>query len=677
MTGDAASSFLDSLQSHQSRAWTRRWAATTLFASVAVTTVDAALLQRKHTYFSGGFLSVDHASRLSDALAFFAGSLAADAAVTALFVAVVLWGCGLIAVRRNAAVAMALVAALTPLVGADVASYELNKYLGDAFDLSLMFDLVGRSPRELWAVSSAHLVTVLPVLVVASVLIPSVVWLSRRGSATTVIQPIHVRVPAVLSLMMLLIGLVATTALRISSDVLDNGLRRKPAGKLLGSVVEIASDVDRDGYGVLGRPSDPDTFNARVAPYALDMPGNGMDEDGVGGDLPASVAPYIEPIGPEGRWSRRPNVVFVMLESFRADMLGATLGGKPVTPTLDRLAARGVSTLLAFSHNGYTAQSRHHLFSGSVADIRGPSSLVDEFKANGYETAYFSAQDESFGGPTFGVGFDRADVAYDARVEPSLRYSTYTTAGSLALSHEVLNHRIREFLDKRHSDRPLFLYVNFHDTHFPYHHRGIKPIVSDVVLRQSEIAPWNATQLHAMYMNTAANVDRAVGDFLDHVRQTLGSEPGVIVMADHGESLFEEDFLGHGYALNDVQTRIPFIVTGLPLAIEEPFGQADLRDAIAAALTQGGTAEAVPTIARNRSRRVFQYLGRIERPVEIAFRSVAGRVIYDFRNNQVSLRDGEWRAPGSLDPAGTSQFLELVRTWERMMLARHSAGVAE
>ena len=32
------------------------------------------------------------------------------------------------------------------------------------------------------------------------------------------------------------------------------------------------------------------------------------------------------------------------------------------------------------------------------------------------------------------------------------------------------------------------------------------------------------------------------------------------IRADHGESLFDEGLLGHGYALNDMQTRIPVVM---------------------------------------------------------------------------------------------------------------------
>jgi hypothetical protein len=47
---------------------------------------------------------------------------------------------------------------VTPLLVADAISYEVVRYLGDAFDFALMFDLTGRSVAEVMAVASTHLV---------------------------------------------------------------------------------------------------------------------------------------------------------------------------------------------------------------------------------------------------------------------------------------------------------------------------------------------------------------------------------------------------------------------------------------------------------------------------------------------------------------------------------------
>jgi hypothetical protein len=460
-----------------------------------------------------------------------------------------------------------------------------------------------------------------------------------------------------------------TTAARRGSDVLDNGIRRKPTGQLLGAAVNALSDVDGDGYGVLGRPPDGDLTDARIRPYAIDVPGNGIDEDAVAGDLPAGLPPYTEPSGRAPTFTSKPDVVLIVLESFRADAVGATLDGKPVTPVLDALARGGVAAHYAYSHNGYTIQARHHIFSGSVADIRDGTTLVDDFKANGYETAYFSGQDESFGGPSNGVGFERADVSYDARSDRARRYSSFSTAGSLAVTNALVQQRVNEYLAARRHDKPLFLYVNFHDTHFPYHHQEIEPLVSNVVLPQGDITPGNRAALRAMYLNTAANVDHAIGRVLDAVRRVQGRDPGIVVMADHGESLFDEGFLGHGYALNDAQTRIPFIVSNLPMEVREPLGQSDLRDLFWQALTRTDGAR-TPSLVADPARAVFQYLGTISRPSEIAFTGTDRQVAYDFRDGRARIDRGSGQLPDALPAAQRQAWRDLIRTWEEMLLSR-------
>jgi hypothetical protein len=177
-----------------------------------------------------------------------------------------------------------------------------------------------------------------------------------------------------------------------------------------------------------------------------------------------------------------------------------------------------------------------------------------------------------------------------------------------------------------------------------------------------------------MYLNTASNVDAAIGDVLAQVRASLTREPGVVVLADHGESLFDEGFLGHGYALNDAQTRIPLIVANLPVTIEEPFGQADLRIAIGAALGRDPTTTATPLLKTDSSRRVFQYLGTFDRPRQIAFTGLDGRILYDFRTGLARIGRGTWQRPEDLSAAEQPEFVRLVHTWERMVLARNAAS---
>jgi hypothetical protein len=201
----------------------------------------------------------------------------------------------------------------------------------------------------------------------------------------------------------------------------------------------------------------------------------------------------------------------------------------------------------------------------------------------------------------------------------------------------------------------------------------MESIVSVRRVAQSQITPARGSEVQEMYYNAAANVDRALASTLASVTRAVGTPPAVVVTSDHGESLFDEGFLGHGYALNDMQTRIPLIVRGLPLEIAEPFGQADLRDAIGAALSREPTGNAGPRIIRNPEKVVFQYLGNIHRPRQIAFTGVDGTLVYDFRDRRVRLRDGRRVHPEALSEDAAGQVLRLVHFWERMMLARSAS----
>lgn len=653
----------------------RFWLQGTLAAALTVTALEAALLQQKKAFFTGGFLAATHASGATEAAGFLAISLLVDISLAGAIALAVLWLTARLELTRTARLFLVTSGAAAPLLIWDFINYSLFAYLGDAFDFGLMFDLSGRNPEEILAVASSHAAAPALLTLGATAGLGAGVWaLNRFGIRGTRTRIRVSRRLAAAAAALVGIGILATAAASRASETIEDGLRRKPSGNLYTRITSALTDFDRDGFGIGGRTSDPAPFDGAIYPYAIDVPGNGIDEDGVGGDLPPA-APYQETPAATAEWRRRPDVILFVLESFRADAVGRLVNGQTVTPVLDGLAREGVSSARAFSHNGYTIQSRFHLFTGSLAGVRPAGSIVDDFKAQGYETAYFSGQNESFGGAAFGVGFDRADVAYDARQDRGRRYTTFATAGSLAVSHLTLQERIDAFLAGRDRSRPLFLYVNFHDTHYPYHHRDIEPLVSRVTVGQAAIAPARRDDLHEMYLNTAANVDRAIGRTLAAVERAAGSPPAVVVTGDHGESLFDEGFLGHGYALNDVQTRIPLIVRGLPMEIGEPFGQVDLRDAIGAALARDPANGSQPRVVAAPGKIVFQYLGGIHRPRQIALTGAEGRTIYDFRDNRVTLPDGTTVRPEALAGPAAGPFLRLVHLWERMMASSGPGAV--
>ena len=645
-----------------------RWAAATACGAVAVTVADAFLLERSKGFFRGtGFLSENSLSGPAETVLFLAISLLVDAAFIGLVMAFVSRAFTPTRLRFQARLLAGFLAAAGGLLAYDAAAYRALQFLGADFDLDLFLDLLNGRWSEIWAVSKDQIIKAALVggggvsVAVVAVAVAQVTMRRRPASG---------REPILLPLGVAAVATLVVAVAATQSDVLENGLLRKPAGLAFAGLVNRLSDVDRDGFGIVGRSSDPAPFDAGIYPYAVDVPGNGRDEDGVAGDLPAGTTPYVDaPVAAAAPWPRRPDVVLVVLESFRADLVGGTFEGKPITPMIDALAARGYSSPAAYSHNGYTFQSRFHLYTGTLAGRPGSPTLIDDFKAHGYQVAYFSGQDESFGGPLYSIGFDRADARADARSDKKQRY-TSGTPGSMAIPMAVVEQHVSDWVGTAAADRPLLLCVNFHDTHFPYAHQGIETIISSTRLARADITPDKRDALWATYANTAANVDRAIGRVIDTVRAARGREPGIVVTSDHGESLFDEGFLGHGYALNDAQTRVPFVVANLPMVVPEPLVQSEIRPALLAAMQEPDATKGPGSRPRGQAP-LFQYLGDLARPRQVSFSGPHGRFIYDFRSDEAQEPGAGWLRPANLPKAAKEEFVELVQFWERIQLARY------
>jgi len=646
-----------------------RWSVVLVASAVVVGVLDLVLVERKYGFLTGGFLAQTYLRSPAQRIAFALIGLTIDAGLMTPLTGVALILSRRLGFRGRSPFLVAFIAALLPFVVIDFVSFQIWAYLGGAFDFGVMFNLAGRRLSEVAAVALPLVVRPLAAIVFALAALAAGLWGVRRASRNAADASVpSARTVVRWSAAGVAVSVIVACAGSLSSDVVAYGLRLTPTSRLLISAIDIVTDVDRDGYGLLSRPRDTAPFDSAIHPYAIEVPGNGIDEDGIGGDLPLEESHYSERPARNEPWAYRPPVVLIMLESFRGDVLGARLNGKPVTPVLDALGRDGLQVTDAWSHNGFTAQSRFHVLSGSLADLRGHTTLLDDFKNHGYDVGYFSSQDDSFGG--LPLDFSRADIFFDARQEVGRRYSTYTTPGSLAISWAVLREHLETFLNHRSSSAPLFLYVNLYDTHYPYAHPGLEDILGVTPLPPSQIAPNRRDDMYATYLNTAANVDRAIGQLLLDVEQSVHQRPAVIVLSDHGESLFDEGFLGHGFALEDSQTRIPLVVSNLPARIALPFGQVDLRDEIADALSgMTGPPEMRPAVDSRRHGRVFQYIGTLDKPAEIGIRTSDERIVYDFRSNAVQIA-GKWTPASRLDTTGQQQFRRLVFEWERMRLAR-------
>jgi Sulfatase len=550
------------------------------------------------------------------------------------------------------------------------AKYEALQYFSDTMSLQIVRNLGGGSLVDalLYSLSEAGLIAIAGG---GALVVWLIAWLVLRRHWREV-PPLPDR-PRLsgrrLVAMLLATPLILFAAFRI--DDARAALSRFNSVILASTILEQATDFDRDGYSFFSFPIDRQPFDAGRHPYALDIPGDGVDQDGFGGDFVFSgVAAAVPPPVIAGA---RPNVILIVLESTRADALGRRVAGRPVMPALEAMAAAGSAAPRAYSHVGFTTFSLQSLFTGTLAPVDDRRSLFRDFLANGYVVGTFSGQAEDFGGTAALVGMRRGQIFVDGTTLKDERASAFSALGSVNVDGRIL---LREF-DRRLGDPavwrwPHFLYFNLQSAHFPYDHPGMARVLPGEPIPRGQISLANRNWVANTYWNAVAYDDRLIGALVDRLRR-LGvlDNSIVVVTADHGESLFDDGFLGHGHMLNEQQMRIPFVVSRPGIAMPAVIGLDDMR-----AIILGAAGAPQPPRA---AAPVFQYLGTLDRPGAIGMVDAAGhRTTFDFFQETVSIGSRRARyadlAPG--DPLRRSADA-LLNEWARQRWLRHLEGGTE
>jgi hypothetical protein len=605
------------------RAGTRRAWPWLLAASVAlVGAADAVVLDLARGYFGTGYNGVALRAP-GEIAAFFAGGAVLDLAAVGFAWCCVLPLARALGARPLRALAVSTVAGVALPLAFDLIRHRLHRVLGDVLELSLLLDLAAGSWRNALGEASQDL----PPLALlgaagggsAALAFVALGLLERRyPRLRTVELPRTLRLASLSACAgVLAVGLIAFGSKHLTA--VENGWSEKPAGRVLRSLVSAITDVDRDGYGWLSSPADPSPLDAAVHPYAVEIPGNGIDENGIGGDLPPGTQPPRPVPVPTPRPNPTgPSVLLVFLESFRADLLGRTLDGRAVTPNLDALARQGTHAT-AYAHLPLTWAARGSLLQGRVVPLPRASTLIDDFIARGYEVAWFSGQHDGLAEQDVRLGLERVTSFYDARADIPRRTSRSAQPISLQVSWKTVLGRVRDYLDARKSRAPLFLYVNIVDTHFPYWHRELDEIVMRGSLPREAIGPANRERVWLSYLNAAANVDRAIGAIESVAREKLGSSLRVIVTGDHGQSFYEDGLLGHGQSLDESQSAVPFVASVASLPLPHPLALSDVRGLLGHWLD--GKQPPASALAR---KEIFQHVGAIDRVVLVGLRGESG-----------------------------------------------------
>ncbi len=334
---------------------------------------------------------------------------------------------------------------------------------------------------------------------------------------------------------------------------------------LVGPVLEAGRqvlDFDGDGYaGWLGG-GDCDDRDPDIHPGAIDYPNDGIDSDCDGQDAAAGVpSPAVMAPVPAGVPADL-NLVFLTIDTLRADHLGCYGYARPTSPEIDALAREGTLFENGWAHAPSTRYSMPALASGrwpSAIDwdesiwwprlARGVRTLGEALRGDGYFTggifsfSYFAAADQR--------GFERGMDFYDTS-RASLHVAVNGPMESRGSSSRQLADDAIAFFDA-HKDRKFFLWLHFYDPHLSYEPHAEVPSFG--------------TERMDLYDGEIRFTDLHVGRVLAHLKELgLWGRTAVVLTGDHGEGFGEHGVTEHGFDLYAPQTRVPFIVRvpGLP-----------------------------------------------------------------------------------------------------------------
>lgn len=634
------------------------------FALMAlVSLVELALADRKYGLFTGGFGQSRAVDALGEVAIFTAGYIAAQA-----MIALAGWELALRLARRGPGWAPQFVFALLNgalFCGLLAAQYQLHSYFSDAVGFALLKQLGGGSLVDaiLFGLSEIGVALLALAAVIAGA------WIAWKLLAR--LLPADLPRPAAPRRVVWLAALAAFLALvfaipRTGSDA-AYGLNRTLAWQALTGALDALSDLDRDGYGLFGVQHDTAPLDGSRHPLALDVPGNGIDEDGYAGDL--HLVPLAPPLGPQVFAGVRPHVVIVVMESTRGDVLGKRIGGKPVAPNLEALAASG-SAAPAYSHVGFTTESLKSLFSGQLAPRAGDPSLFRDLAASGYRIGVFSGQPEDFGGIAETVGMrEAAEVFVDAETLRDKRAFDFAAQGSLLVDESHLLAAFDATLGAEDWEaQPHFAYFNFQSPHFPYHHVGVPARLTDAPIERGAIAAERADDVRATYWNAVANADAWLGEVIARLKaRGVWDDTLLIVTGDHGEDLFEDGFLGHGHVINRRQFGTVLVVNRTGVLPPGPLALADYREILTAAIR----GEPPPSPAAP----PFLHIGPLDAPTAIGLAGPGALTSLRLDTGEACLVErGECAPHRSFTGADRARIDALIARWGSERWRAHQRG---
>ena len=296
----------------------------------------------------------------------------------------------------------------------------------------------------------------------------------------------------------------------------------------------------------------------------------------------------------------QPDIIFVSIDTLRADHLSSYGYERETSPFLDRLAAEGTRFAHARSASPWTLPAHTTMLTGQlpsthrvVDDNLSLSASVPVLPALLQEAGYNTGGFVSTLYVSRKFGFERGFDVFD---DFGITTEKQNLSGGV-VAENIIDAALSWWAGQP-AGEPSFLFLHFYDVHYAYDPPAPFDTMFDRAPKRSDLGYKNyfyfkrnlpseeqfAHQI-AQYDESIRYVDAQLAR-LDAQLRAAGREVRWVVTADHGEEFGERGSWGHAHTLYAEQLHVPLIVSGggLPSGnvVEGWVGSHDLAPTVAA-----------------------------------------------------------------------------------------------
>lgn len=298
----------------------------------------------------------------------------------------------------------------------------------------------------------------------------------------------------------------------------------------------------------------------------------------------------------------KPNILWIVMDTVRADHLSCYGYYRNTTPNIDRIASEGILYENTFSTAPWTLPSHASMFTGMFPSKHGADAehqcldhnfqtIAEVLSLYGYKTfgysnnsfavsykEYMNQGFDTFEVTKMGKKMKSANLADELKINNARR----EVQNSLLMDDGArrTNEVVKEWISEAHREgTPFFVFINYMEAHLPYHPpesfarpylggdvslaeaMGVSQDQYGYITGKKQMSDEDFEILRALYDGEISYLDFRMGQLFDYLRELdILDNTILIVTADHGENFGEHNMMDHILCVYDTLLHVPLII---------------------------------------------------------------------------------------------------------------------